>query len=121
MIVWGIMLPEGFVTMTKYDEVPGNAMQSQAVFDREVFDTGRRVFDISGFIHRGASDRFVVRSIKFRAGPVPGAEWLVVVTAYSPDGPVVAFHQGADFKTALIGLAARLKNGSLKWKVDEYG
>lgn len=107
--------------MAKQKDIPGNTLQSQAVFDREVQKTGSRVYDIDGWVDRSVKDRVVVRAIKFRAGKVPGAEWMVIITAYSPDGPVVAFHAGDGFKDTLVGLAARLKNGSMKWKVDEYG
>lgn len=107
--------------MGKQQAEHGNTISAQAAFEREVLKTGSSVFDIEGFIYRGARDRFVVRSIRFRSGPNPGADWLVVITAYSPDGPVVAFHSGDSFKAALVGLSSRLKNGSLKWKADEYG
>lgn len=107
--------------MTKHKDIPGNTLQSQLVFDRELHKVGLRVFEIDDFIHKSVRDKFVVRAIKFRAGKVPGAEWMAVITAYSPDGPVVAFHSGESFKELVVGLAARLKNGSLKWKADEYG
>lgn len=107
--------------MTKPKDVPGNTLQSQLLFDRELHKVGHRVYDIDSFIQRSVRDKFVVRAIKFRAGKVPGAEWMAIITAYSPDGPVVAFHSGEGFKELVVGLAARLKNGSLKWKADEYG
>lgn len=107
--------------MVRKKDVPGNTLQAQLVLDRELQKVGLRVLEIDRFVVRSVPDKFVVRAIKFRAGKVPGAEWMVIITAYSPDGPVVAFHSGDGFREALVGLAARLKNGSLKWKVDEYG
>lgn len=107
--------------MSKKRTEHGNTISAQAAFDREVHLTGSRVFDINSFVHQGVRDKFIVRSIKFRAGNTPGADWLVVITAYSSGTPVVAFHSGVGFKDTLLGLASRLKNGSLKWKADEYG
>lgn len=107
--------------MVKQPTEHGNTVLAQAVFDREIHKIGYRVLDIEGFIQRGVKDRFVVRAVKFRAGKVPGAEWLVIITAYSPGGPVVAFHSGDGFRDTLVGLASRLKNGSLVWKDDSYG
>lgn len=107
--------------MVKQPTEHGNALSAQAVFDREVTKLGLRVLEVEGFIGRSVKEKFVVRSIKFRSGAQPGSEWLAIITAYSPDGPVVAFHSGVGFAAVLAGLAARLQNGSLKWKVDEYG
>lgn len=107
--------------MARSKDLPGDTLQSQSAFDREVHKVGMRVLNIDRFIDKGVDDKIVVRAIKFRAGNVPGAEWLVVITAYSPGGPIVAFHSGDGFRETLVGLASRLSNGSLKWKDDQYG
>lgn len=107
--------------MSKKQNEFGNTVTAQAVFEREVQHAGKCVYNIAGFAHRASSNKFVVRSIRFRSSVEPGGEWMVIISAYSPNGPVVAFHSGAGFKEALVGLATRLMNGSLVWKEDKYG
>jgi len=54
--------------------------------------------------------------------PKPGsAEFLLVIRGEDAEGgPLVAFHSATDLSSALEGLAERLRNGSLQWRVDEY-
>ena len=49
-----------------------------------------------------------------------GGSILVVLTAEGPDGPMVAFHNADDLDGLWKGLRNRIRNGNLKWKVDEY-
>lgn len=62
-----------------------------------------------------------VTDIKFKLPGDPMAEILCIATGLSDDGtPVVAFHSAVGFVEAFVGLAVRLQNGTLKWRVDEY-
>lgn len=62
-----------------------------------------------------------IESIKFKLAGDPVAESLAIVTGISDDGtPVVAFHKAVSFPELFNGLVARLANGTLKWRVDEF-
>lgn len=57
-----------------------------------------------------------IRAPQFRDG-----EYLMVVRGLGQDGGMfVAFHSALDIGEVLRGVDARLRNGSLKWRVDEY-
>lgn len=59
---------------------------------------------------------FTVRGPRSR-----GDEILVVVRGVDHEGaPVVAFHGAYSLEEALLGLAARLGNGTLKWREDQF-
>lgn len=56
-------------------------------------------------------------------GPIAqGGEFLATLRGYDSDGmKVVAFHGAASLSEVFIGICARLGNGSLKWKEDQFG
>lgn len=59
--------------------------------------------------------------MSFRGPQEPGGEILVVLRAIYHDGTkVVAFHSAYSLGDCVKGIADRLRNGSLKWKPDEY-
>ena len=47
-------------------------------------------------------------------------ELLIILVADTPEGPVVAFHQVDDLSGLWKGLWGRLRNGSLRWREDQY-
>lgn len=50
-----------------------------------------------------------------------GDEVFLVVKGLDAEGtPCVAFHSAFTLGEALRGLEARLRNGTLKWKVDQF-
>jgi hypothetical protein len=61
-----------------------------------------------------------LKQVKFIVKDDEGNDWLVIVTADGTDGPVVSFHGASSFEDALRGLIARIDNGTLKWRPDEY-
>lgn len=62
-----------------------------------------------------------IRSVKFNLAGDSMSESLAVIVGDADDGtPVVAFHKAVSFPELFVGLVARLSNGTLKWKVDEY-
>lgn len=62
-----------------------------------------------------------VETIKFKLPGDSMSEGLVIVTGVDHEGtPVVAFHKAVSFPEMFVGMVARLENGSLKWRVDEY-
>lgn len=50
-----------------------------------------------------------------------GGEFLITVRGFGSDGtPLVAFHAAFSLSDGFRGLEARLRNGSLGWKIDEW-
>lgn len=57
-----------------------------------------------------------IRGPQFRGG-----EYLVVIRGLDEEGaPVVAFHSALDIGEVVRGVESRLKNGTLKWRADEF-
>lgn len=72
------------------------------------------------FWYRPGSN-YDLTGLRFKAPEDEFGEVLVIINAIDVDGtPVVAFHAGATFGEALVGVASRLRNGKLNWKVDKY-
>jgi hypothetical protein len=63
--------------------------------------------DVTGFSIRGPRGR--------------GDEFLVVVKGLDESGqPLVAFHSAMELGECLRGVEARISNGTLKWRSDEF-
>ena len=45
---------------------------------------------------------------------------LIVLKGYEGTSWVVAFHRDTTLSAAISGVGNRLRNGSLKWRADEY-
>jgi len=58
-------------------------------------------------------------SIKFKGDG--RADYLLVLRMGDGSGKYVSFHSGDSLAECIRGTVARLENGSIKWKVDEYG
>lgn len=59
---------------------------------------------------------FSIRGPQYRDG-----EYLVVARGLDEEGaPVVAFHSALDIGEVLRGLESRLRNGTLRWRPDEF-
>lgn len=82
---------------------------------------GMAVMDLSAAMQGYRSWTMDVVGLSIRAPKVRGDEFLVTVRGLDSDGaPYVAFHSAVELDDALSGLHARLLNGSLKWRPDEY-
>jgi hypothetical protein len=61
-----------------------------------------------------------ITGFSVRAPKVQGGEFLLVIRGIEEDVSVVAFHSSTDLTEAFRSLEARINNGSLKWRLDEY-
>jgi hypothetical protein len=62
------------------------------------------------------------RGMSIRFPKEQHGEFLITIRSESDQGePIVAFHGGNSLSDALAGLSERLRNGTLKWKIDQYG
>lgn len=107
--------------MAKDTGVPGNTWMEQAAFDRMVYDVGKSLMQLAESLSKMNSGTERLVALKLRAPKGPGGEWLAVVSTLVDDERFVAFSSGVDFVVCLQTLGARLRNGSLKWKEDQYG
>ena len=81
-----------------------------------------RAVDQIGLAMGGYRDLAVeVTGLSVRAPDEARPEFFLVIRGLDAEGaPVVAFHSAFSLDEAFVGLEARLLNGSLRWRVDEY-
>lgn len=105
---------------TPYDETPGNTIMSQAASDRYAYDVGCAVLDVDFAARKMFEDDGCCKSIRFRAPEFVRGEWLAVVTKRDAEGDVVAFVSAPDLVDCVKALGAKLRNGTMSWKEDQY-
>jgi len=101
-------------------DVPGNTVASQAMFDGWVHDVGKGWLDLLRACEAEAKAGRLITRITIRGVVTQGAGLLVILAASGDDGATVAFHNVDEVSTMWRGLANRMRNGSLKWRPDEY-
>lgn len=101
-------------------EVPGNILATQASVDRVMRRAGGALYKIENSSERLREEGISVESIRLKMPAEQDGEILLVITASTESGGIVAFHRQAGIAACLEGLSSRLDNGSLKWKEDEY-
>lgn len=101
-------------------EQPGAALATAAMVDRVLSTTGHAIHELVHLLSAMEDEGNSVKALRLKPqGGVKG-EWLAVITVSTPEGGIVAFHSGAALPSTIEGLRNRLRNGSLKWKDDEY-
>lgn len=101
-------------------EVPGNAMASAALFAKEMVRAGESLYQMEYTLDTLFDKEVVVTSIRIRTPGLTQEGYLVVVNALVLGDAVVGFHGDTTFGKAVIGVIERLRNGTIKWKPDEY-
>lgn len=72
---------------------------------------------MTGAIFAGA----ILTGMSIRGPQVVGGEFLLVAKGTTEDGEnIVGFHSAFTLGDAVRGLEARIRNGTLKWRVDEF-
>lgn len=84
-------------------------------------DAGRAIDDI-GLAMQGKRDIAVdVTGFSVRGPTELRDEFLIVMRGIDHEGaPVVAFHGSFHLDDAICGVQSRLRNGTLKWRPDEF-
>lgn len=96
----------------KYDEVE----------DRRLMRCARNTQYIEGCIRGTFTPAVEVVGLSIRPPTVDKPDFLVVLRGLDAEGaPVVAFHGADDLVGALGGAGERLRNGTLRWRPDEFG
>jgi hypothetical protein len=104
----------------KYNEIPGNTLASQALFDRQMIKIGVSVLTLQEQFIRLSDEGIEVKALRLAYRSGVSGELLGVLTASTESSELVAFQSGTDLAVVLTVLQSRLANGSLKWKEDEY-
>jgi len=101
-------------------EVPGNVIATQAAYAKFVDRAGQGWIEFVGAVQNLAARGVLVDRVTMKGEWHNGGDMLVVLAARTEAGYMVAFHNVEDPSTMWVALANRIKNGSLKWRDDEY-
>lgn len=104
----------------KNRDVPGNSLASQAQYQRDMLRLGETISRMERILDRMFEEEWIPKRVSIKVPVNQGDEYLVIITAESPGGPVVAFTSGQSFAEAIRVAIARIENGSVKWKEDAY-
>lgn len=102
------------------EDVPGDAMSSQALFDRQMIRAASSMVHVDGAFERLDEDDIIVSRVVIRLPVGDGSEYLVVANATQGEHKLVAFHRAVSFMEAVTGFCERIVNGSMKWQADRY-
>ena len=102
------------------NDVPGNAVQSQANFTKWLCGIGEAITRVDGGIGTKIEEGTFLLGITIKAPVDQGADWLAVVRADVEGVRVVAFHSADTLTDVIKGACNRYTYNKLKWKDDEY-
>lgn len=84
-------------------------------------DVGAAVGHLSAAMEGYRDLQVDITGLSIRGPRVRGDEFLMVVRGVDHEGlPLVAFHSAMSLGEVLRGGEARIANGTLKWKPDEF-
>lgn len=101
-------------------DVPGNAIETAAQRQRFLVRLGKGWVDFCDACQRASGHGLFITGMTIKGELGEPDEILVVLRAEGEEGAVVAFHSTAEPLGLWTGLAARMDNGNLKWRKDEY-
>lgn len=91
---------------------------SKAAAGRLITRLGAALERLDVWVSEAPDDEKYVTGLNFRVRYDTEGDVLAVVKADTADGPIVGFHSAETVSAALLGLLARMDNGSLKWRED---
>lgn len=95
---------------------------SIAAADRMMRRWGEALEHLDRHVMETPDEEHYITEVRLRVRYDDAGDVLAIVKADGPGGKGIAFHSDATPATALVGLVARLNNGSLKWREDKpYG
>lgn len=101
-------------------DVPGNALETHRSIERIMLRTAKALYTTDRRVSDDYEGSLMLRHIKIKSPGLPGGEWFAVIAASIDGEAVVAFHSAPSFLEVVEGVCARINNGSLRWKVDQY-
>lgn len=100
--------------------VDGNSVASAAEFDRQMQQLGIALMRFEGVADRLYDQETSLLSMSIRLKGDGRADYLIVLRARYEGAAWVSFHSADTLAEAMRGMVARLENGSVKWKEDQY-
>lgn len=101
-------------------EVPGNAVETAAVRGRQQAKLMTSVLWLQIYMEGRAETPIRVDGLTIKDKSGDGSDLMMIVKIASEDGYKVGFGSGTTLEELLNSTAARLRNGTLKLKEDEY-
>jgi hypothetical protein len=101
-------------------DVNGNSIASHEAYQRLLVRQAETLMNFEKVVQSFWNEEVEIVSLRIILPVGEGEEYRVVLKARSKGEAFVAFHNGATFSEALVGLVNRLQNRSLKFKEDQY-
>lgn len=101
-------------------EVSGDARESMLRFQEAQLEVAYALSKAEDVFDAVFEKGVEVAEIRLRLPVSEGQGYLVIVKALGQDGKVVGFHDGTTLVEALVGALRRLKQGTVRWKSDEW-
>jgi hypothetical protein len=101
-------------------EQPGNAMASQAEFERQMVRLATQLLRFEQVITRMDEGGTWITGLSIKVPGEDRADYLVVVRARTSAGSVVGFAGGDTLAEAIRVTCAKLENRSMRWREDQY-
>lgn len=99
----------------------GNGPDDRTLSDIAMRDVGWAVSSLSAAMQGYRQLAVVLVGFSVRAPKGRGDEFLMVIRGEDEAGaPVVAFHSAMSLGETFSGAEARLSNGTLRWREDEF-
>lgn len=106
--------------MAQSIDVPGNAVATRVAVERIYISAGQSVAWLDLMTEADPETSVQLMGVSVRMAEHPGGEHMFVVKGRYKGERVVAFHGDPSILAGLTGLGNRIRNGSLKWRPDEY-
>lgn len=106
--------------MKKQLDVPGNARESALAVQRVLLRLAEQLVRADRTFERLAEEELEVVGMSVKLPEYAGGDYLVTVRAFKGGVAVVAFHGSDQFADVVRGAIARLENGSMRWRDDNY-
>ncbi len=103
-----------------YKEQPGNVVGSRAAYVRSLVRSAETLIDFEHTVEQLFEDDVYVHGLSIKLPDDDRPEYLAVVRVSIGGTKKVGFHNALTFGDVVVGVVARLKNRSFKWKDDEY-
>jgi hypothetical protein len=104
----------------KYNEEAGNSRESTLAYERQMVRMAQQFVRFDTMIERLFDNDMEISGMSIRVPSGEGEDYFVVVRARIGNDAKVGFNSDATFAGALRGTLARIENGSMRWKDDDY-
>lgn len=106
--------------MGNRDGKDGKGPAGSAVWAKETDKLGKTLLQANHLPSTLNRKDTYLKQLKFVCKDDEGDDWLGIISVDTDEGPMIAFHGASSFSETIRGIMARIENGSLKWRKDEY-